>query len=138
MTLRTVFMITGIGVHDPPESVFTIEWNLCSRSNGIRVHDPPERAFRPNVSFVPHAETRNSSTASHRPPFEVVARVVRDRREVGVLSDHLNLLQTKAPLVLIPGLCDLLFRSAAQAIPGAQKVSSLPGYRCVGMERNRP
>jgi len=37
-------MITGIGVHDPPESVFTIEWNLCSRSNGIRVHDPPESA----------------------------------------------------------------------------------------------
>jgi hypothetical protein len=44
MTLRTVFMITGIGVHDPPESVFTIDWNLCSRSNGIRVHDPPESA----------------------------------------------------------------------------------------------
>jgi hypothetical protein len=37
-------MITGIGVHDPPESVFTIDWNLCSRSNGIRVHDPPESA----------------------------------------------------------------------------------------------
>jgi hypothetical protein len=27
MRLRTVFMITGIGVHDPPESVFTIDWN---------------------------------------------------------------------------------------------------------------
>ena len=40
-----VFMITGIGVHDPPESVFTIDWNLCSRSNGIRVHDPPESAI---------------------------------------------------------------------------------------------
>jgi hypothetical protein len=26
-TLRVVFMITGIGVHDPPESAFTIEWN---------------------------------------------------------------------------------------------------------------
>jgi len=39
-----VFMITGIGVHDPPESVFTIDWNLCSRSNGIRVHDRPESA----------------------------------------------------------------------------------------------
>jgi hypothetical protein len=37
-------MITGIGVHDPPESVFTIDWNLCSRSNGIGVHDPPESA----------------------------------------------------------------------------------------------
>ena len=39
-----MFMITGIGVHDPPESVFTIDWNLCSRSNGIRVHNPPESA----------------------------------------------------------------------------------------------
>ena len=39
-----MFMITGVGVHDPPESVFTIDWNLCSRSNGIRVHDPPESA----------------------------------------------------------------------------------------------
>jgi hypothetical protein len=37
-------MITGIGVHDPPESMFTIDWNLCSRSNGIGVHDPPESA----------------------------------------------------------------------------------------------
>ena len=37
-------MITGIGVHDPPESVFTIDWNLCSRSNGIRVHDQTESA----------------------------------------------------------------------------------------------
>jgi hypothetical protein len=27
MTLRAAFMITGIGVHDPPESVFTIDWN---------------------------------------------------------------------------------------------------------------
>jgi len=42
MRLQTVFMITGIGVHDPPESVFTIDWNGCSRSNGIRVHHPPE------------------------------------------------------------------------------------------------
>src|SRR6185437_9375638 len=41
---QTVFMITGIGVHDPPESVFTIDWNGCSRSNGIRVHHPPESA----------------------------------------------------------------------------------------------
>ena len=44
MTLPTVFMITGTGVHDPPELVFTIDWNECSRSTGIRVHDPPERA----------------------------------------------------------------------------------------------
>jgi hypothetical protein len=51
MTLRRVFMITGIGVHDPPESVFTIDWNLCSRSNGIRVHDPPESASKdPSVA----------------------------------------------------------------------------------------
>jgi len=46
MTRRTVFMITGIGVHDPPESVFTIDWNLRSRSNEIRVHDPPESAAK--------------------------------------------------------------------------------------------
>jgi hypothetical protein len=39
-------MITGIGVHDPPESMFTIDWNLCSRSNGIGVHDPPESAVK--------------------------------------------------------------------------------------------
>jgi hypothetical protein len=37
-------MITGIGVHDRPESVFTINWIGCSQSNGISVHDPPERA----------------------------------------------------------------------------------------------
>ena len=38
-------MITGTGVHDRPESAFTIDWNECSRSTGIGVHDPPERAF---------------------------------------------------------------------------------------------
>ena len=37
-------MITGTGVHDRPESAFTIDWNECSRSTGIGVHDPPERA----------------------------------------------------------------------------------------------
>jgi hypothetical protein len=36
--------ITGTGVHDRPESAFTIDWNECSRSTGIGVHDPPERA----------------------------------------------------------------------------------------------
>src|SRR4029077_8679421 len=41
---RTAFMITGTGVHDRPESAFTIDWNECSRSTGIRVHDPPEYA----------------------------------------------------------------------------------------------
>jgi hypothetical protein len=46
MRLQAVFMITGIGVHDPPEPVFTIDWNGCSRSNGIGVHDPPESAAR--------------------------------------------------------------------------------------------
>ena len=46
-------MITGIGVHDAPESVFTIDWNLCSRSNGIRVHDLPESAgMQFNENFV--------------------------------------------------------------------------------------
>ena len=39
-------MITGIGVHDPPEFAFTINWNRCSRSTGFSVHDPPERAFK--------------------------------------------------------------------------------------------
>jgi hypothetical protein len=37
-------MITGIGVHDRPESVFRINWIGCSRSNGISAHDSPERA----------------------------------------------------------------------------------------------
>jgi len=37
-------MITGTGVHDRPESAFTIDWNECSRSTGIGVHDPPDRA----------------------------------------------------------------------------------------------
>ena len=40
------FMITGIGVHDPPEFAFTINWNRCSRSTGFSVHDPPEHAER--------------------------------------------------------------------------------------------
>jgi hypothetical protein len=38
-------MITGTGVHDRPESAFTIDWNECSRSTGIGVHDPAERAL---------------------------------------------------------------------------------------------
>src|SRR5215469_632647 len=38
------FMITGIGVHDRPEPVFTIHRNACSRSTGFGVHNPPERA----------------------------------------------------------------------------------------------
>jgi hypothetical protein len=37
-------MITGTGVHDRPESLFTINWIECSRSNGTGVDDPPERA----------------------------------------------------------------------------------------------
>jgi hypothetical protein len=44
MTRGMALMITGNGVHDPPESMFTIKWNECSRSTGIGVHDPPERA----------------------------------------------------------------------------------------------
>jgi hypothetical protein len=28
-------MITGTGVHDRPESAFTIDWNECSRSTGM-------------------------------------------------------------------------------------------------------
>jgi DNA-binding HxlR family transcriptional regulator len=42
-------MITGIGVHDPPEFAFTINWNRCSRSTGFSVHDPPEHA-----QLLPH------------------------------------------------------------------------------------
>jgi hypothetical protein len=49
VALPAVFMITGIGVHDRPESVFRINWIGCSRSNGIGVHDPPERALQPNT-----------------------------------------------------------------------------------------
>jgi hypothetical protein len=37
-------MITGIGVHDPPEFALTIKRNRCSRSTGFSVHNPPERA----------------------------------------------------------------------------------------------
>jgi hypothetical protein len=40
-------MITGIGVHDPTDSAFRINWTERSRSNGISVHDPPERAPMP-------------------------------------------------------------------------------------------
>lgn len=43
-------MITGTGVHDRPESAFTIDWNECSRSTGIGVHDPPERASEETLS----------------------------------------------------------------------------------------
>lgn len=42
--VQTVFMTTGIGVHDRPDSVFTINWIECSRSNGIGVHDRPDFA----------------------------------------------------------------------------------------------
>jgi hypothetical protein len=63
MRLRTVFMITGIGVHDPPESVFTIDWNGCSRSNGIRVliHRNPQAirtAFDQGGEFSAAVELR--------------------------------------------------------------------------------
>jgi hypothetical protein len=37
-------MITGTGVHDPPDSMFMIDWIGRSQSNGIGVHDPPEYA----------------------------------------------------------------------------------------------
>jgi hypothetical protein len=37
-------MITGIGAHDPPDSMFIISWNRRSRSTGFSVHDPPEHA----------------------------------------------------------------------------------------------
>jgi hypothetical protein len=46
-------MITGTGVHDRPESAFTIDWNECSRSTGIGVHDPPERAIFTTRSGLP-------------------------------------------------------------------------------------
>ena len=52
MTPRAAFMITGIGVHDRPESVFTINWIACSRSNGISVHDPPERAVSHKIDWL--------------------------------------------------------------------------------------
>ena len=49
-------MITGTGVHDRPESAFTIDWNECSRSTGIGVHDPPERALSQEQLNIPQAE----------------------------------------------------------------------------------
>jgi class 3 adenylate cyclase/predicted ATPase len=68
-------MITGIGVHDPPESVFTIDWNLCSRSNGIRVHDPPESAGSTALStqFDPE-DLRELINAYHHAVAETVTR----------------------------------------------------------------
>jgi hypothetical protein len=45
VTLRMAFVFTATGVHDRPESLLTINWIECSRSNGIGVHDPPERAI---------------------------------------------------------------------------------------------
>jgi hypothetical protein len=50
-------VITRIGVHDPPESMFKINWTECSRSTGIGVQDPPERANC--LAIVP---TRHFST----------------------------------------------------------------------------
>src|SRR6185312_5841959 len=44
-TRRPALMSTRTGVHDPPDSAFTINWIGCSRSNGISVHNPPERAI---------------------------------------------------------------------------------------------
>jgi hypothetical protein len=54
MTRGMALMITAIGVHDPPESMFTIKWTECSRSTGIGVQDPPERAPPPeqNEEFL--------------------------------------------------------------------------------------
>jgi hypothetical protein len=52
-------MITGTGVHDRPESAFTINWNECSRSTGIGVHDPPERALHSALHL--HTDEKSSS-----------------------------------------------------------------------------
>jgi hypothetical protein len=49
VTRLMAFMITGTGVHDPPDWMFRINWTERSRSNGIRVHDPPEHA---RISFT--------------------------------------------------------------------------------------
>ncbi len=42
---QIAFMITGTGVHDRPESLFTIDRNRCSRSTGLDVHDQTESLF---------------------------------------------------------------------------------------------
>jgi len=56
-------MITGTGVHDRPDSVFTINWNRCSRSNGIDVHHPPERAGRASRGIVGEITKRDRTSS---------------------------------------------------------------------------
>ena len=56
-------MITGTGVHDPPDSAFTINRNGCSRSTGFSVHVPPERALTTGTGLY---ATRVVSTTGHR------------------------------------------------------------------------
>ena len=67
-------MITGTGVHDRPESAFTIDWNECSRSTGIRVHDPPEYALLVTQETIKHfgpdggSIINLSTTVTRNPP----------------------------------------------------------------------
>jgi hypothetical protein len=68
-------MITGTGVHDRPEFMFTINWNRCSRSSGMRVHDVPERALTRWIGY--YKTVPRKGTTSHCPPGDAMQAIGR-------------------------------------------------------------
>jgi hypothetical protein len=97
-------MITGTGVHDRPESAFTIDWNECSRSTGIGVHDPPERAVLSALFSLLNATSRNaisSGPANGLPPETDIHLGARRRCALSLtglplLFQHLSLVVADA------------------------------------------
>ncbi len=107
MRLRRVFTITGFGVHDQPESVFTIDWNLCSRSNGVRVHDPPESALHhPHQPLGTLAVHRPAVVPyHHRHPARAVKRVLQ--MEFVDPAHHRQIVRARRNRLIIQGrACD--------------------------------
>ena len=104
-------MITGIGVHDQTEPVFTIDWNLCSRSNGIGVHDSPESALYQRgetIEATPHVRQAGGEPDPH----------------AGTGGDHpRNAVSTRRSVVrLTPS-------STRTRLPSFSSISMWPGLR---------
>ena len=93
-------MITGIGVHDPPDSAFTINWNGCSRSTGFGVHNPPERApQRTDGSLWIHSFAHGRTTYDLKYNAATVEETIRkaDRAETVNTFERLLLLADVPP-----------------------------------------